>query len=477
MWDDQKKVDCLKVVIQCAKLLNNIELPQFYPEKFVAICDIFDIFGRLVFERIKMLSGKSKFDNIPDTSIRPDMIPDNAKEVCNNWFLKTSIIREVVPRCYVEICLAKCYFFITDTPIKTTLERIAKSIRGVSEPLVAIYLSVFLERIGHKILPNEKTYLMILFENAYIILEQARRIGFPGSSLDDYLSCFDMAIHWIVSSICKNSSASVYEKIMETYISKPQNNMILKYIIMYSPSESIANDATKLFNTIRNMTKPEQIPVLAELAKKFIEVPPALKKLRLEFMTHSWGLSKEVENGVAYMNLVIALTEFAIKYLKIDKVTFLEEIFQKCKAFLVTSEEVQSLLCEALEKLLIKVIGTSSSLKEVLSIDSLIPLFDYFAVGIKKKLCRMVLNTVLKNASIISDAVTAHTIMELGKIVHDSVDFLTSENEIESVGELLKEVIRKIDFGRDLEQQIKFLTQARAIFINFDQVIDIIVLV
>jgi hypothetical protein len=225
------------------------------------------------------------------------------------------------------------------------------------------------------------------------------------------------------------------------------------------------------------MVKLRQVPVLAELAKKFIEAPPQLKKLRLEFMNYSWALSKEIEDGVIYMNLVIALTEFAIKYLKIDKVTFLEEIFQKCKAFLGGSEEVQPLLCEALEKLLLKVIGTSSSLTEVLSIDSLIPLFDYFAAEIKKKLCRMVLNTVLKNASTISDAVTAHTIMELGKIVHDSVDFLASESEIESVGELLKEVMRKIDFGRDLEQQIKFLTQARGIFINFDQVIDITVFV
>eukprot|EP00826_Nyctotherus_ovalis_P052452 TRINITY_DN6644_c0_g2_i1.p1 TRINITY_DN6644_c0_g2~~TRINITY_DN6644_c0_g2_i1.p1 ORF type:complete len:409 (+),score=147.22 TRINITY_DN6644_c0_g2_i1:814-2040(+) len=403
------------------------------------------------------------------------MIPENAKEVSNNWFLKTAIIREVVPRCYVEICLAKCYFFVSDTPIKITLERIAKSIRGVSEPLVAIYLSVFLERIGQKIVPNEKGYLIILFENAYIILEQAKKIGFTGSPLDDYLSCFDMAVHWIVGSVCRNSSPALYEKILATYLSKPPNNMILKYIIMYSPAECVSADAAKLFDIIKAMPKPEQAPVLAELAAKFMVEPPQSKRMRLEFMNHSWTLSKEVENGATYMSLVIALTEFAMKYLKIDKVAFLEEIFQKCKAFLDSSAEIQSVLCEALEKLLLKVIGTSSSLTEVLSIDSLIPLFDYFAPAIKKKLCRMVLNTVLKSASVVSDAVTAHTIMELGKIVHDSVDFLTSESEVESVGELLKEIMMKIDFGRDLEQQIKLLTQARGIFINFDPVIDITV--
>ena len=369
----------MKVVIQCAKLLNNIELPQFYPQKFVAICEIFDSFGQLVFERIKLLSGKAKFDNIPDTSIRPDMIPEQAKEVCNNWFLKTSIIREVVPRCYVEICLAKCYFFITDTPIKTTLERIAKSIRGVSEPLVAIYLSVFLERIGQKIVPKEKGYLMILFENVYIILEQAMKKGFTGVSMDDYLSCYDMAIHWIVGSVCRNCSVSLYESILKTYLNKRPNNMIFKYIIMYTPESVISTDGIRLFEIIQKSNKLDQVPVLAELAKKFIIVPPQMKKIRLEFMNYSWNLSKEVTNAEHYMNLVTALTEYAIKYLKVDKVTFLEEIFQKCKIFLNNSEDIQLRLCESLEKLLLKVIGSYSSLTEVFSIDSLLPLFYYFA--------------------------------------------------------------------------------------------------
>lgn len=64
----------------------------------------------------------------------------------------------------------------------------------------------------------------------------------------------------------------------------------------------------------------------------------------------------------------------------------------------------------------------------------------------------------------------------MNRIVHDTVDFLTSEEEVESVGKLLREVINKIDFGRDLEQQLKVLTQARGIFINFDQVTDLLVL-
>ena len=63
----------------------------------------------------------------------------------------------------------------------------------------------------------------------------------------------------------------------------------------------------------------------------------------------------------------------------------------------------------------------------------------------------------------------------LGRVIHNSVDFLASEKEIDAVGQTLRDIVGKIDFGRDLEQQLKILSEARGIFINFDQVTDLLV--
>lgn len=52
-WNSEQKVKALRIVIQCAKLLADTEVMRFYPSKFVLITDILDIFGQLVYDRLR----------------------------------------------------------------------------------------------------------------------------------------------------------------------------------------------------------------------------------------------------------------------------------------------------------------------------------------------------------------------------------------------------------------------------------------
>lgn len=54
-WDKDDKVACVRIAIQCAKLLNDVATPLFYPQKFVLLTDILDEFGELVHARMKKL--------------------------------------------------------------------------------------------------------------------------------------------------------------------------------------------------------------------------------------------------------------------------------------------------------------------------------------------------------------------------------------------------------------------------------------
>lgn len=52
-WNSEQRVKALKIVIQCTKVLADTDVLRFYPSKFVLITDILDIFGQLVYERLR----------------------------------------------------------------------------------------------------------------------------------------------------------------------------------------------------------------------------------------------------------------------------------------------------------------------------------------------------------------------------------------------------------------------------------------
>lgn len=52
-WNTDQRVNALKIVIQCSKLLSDTSVLSFYPSQFVYITDILDNFGKLVYERLR----------------------------------------------------------------------------------------------------------------------------------------------------------------------------------------------------------------------------------------------------------------------------------------------------------------------------------------------------------------------------------------------------------------------------------------
>jgi hypothetical protein len=87
-----------------------------------------------------------------------DMVPPSAKEVARNWFFKIASIRELIPRLYVETALLKCYSFLTQG--EAALMRLTSMMRGIGDPLVAIYARCYICRVGAQVASTVKTHLM-----------------------------------------------------------------------------------------------------------------------------------------------------------------------------------------------------------------------------------------------------------------------------------------------------------------------------
>ena len=117
LWEKEDKVGCIRIAIQCAKLLNDVATPIFYPQKFILLTDILDNYGQLVLGRMKKLTkqhsgGKIVIEDENDPNIDWTIIPEKCQEVCNNWFLKSACIREVLPRIYLELALVSSLKFM-----------------------------------------------------------------------------------------------------------------------------------------------------------------------------------------------------------------------------------------------------------------------------------------------------------------------------------------------------------------------------
>lgn len=157
-WEKEDKVACMRIAIQCAKLLNDVASPLFYPQKFILLTDILDNFGLLVLGRMKKLTkeysgGKVVIDD-NDQNIDISLIPDKVQEICMNWFLKSACIREVLPRIYLELALVSCHKFMQRRVQQSDLLRLSKMVRGIAEPLCACYTAAYLARVGYSINPD-----------------------------------------------------------------------------------------------------------------------------------------------------------------------------------------------------------------------------------------------------------------------------------------------------------------------------------
>ncbi|XP_048575354.1 VPS35 endosomal protein-sorting factor-like isoform X2 [Nematostella vectensis] len=479
-WESDQRVKALKIAIQCAKLLADTSVIQFYPSKFVLVTDILDTFGRLVYERLHRKSsmftpGSSVPVMLPE-KFTPDQVPQSAKETCRNWFYKIASIRELVPRFYVEIAILKCYNFLTQGEFSQALVRLTKMLRGVGDPLVAIYARCYICRVGILVAPDVKEHLI---ENLYSFITCYKQLqsdtvqntlAVQRLEMHQYLQLYPPALDWVLQCVAHGTPESTLTDILERCKEECNSALLLNSIILAFKPEYITQRALLFTDLIKNCEEagfPKHHLYRSLGLNLIICDPPEEQKLPI--LSEVWKVVMKLKNPGEYISCAEVWVEYPCRHFTKREInTLIGDVIKHMLPDRAFEQFYPQLL-----SIVSKILDNVHDFSVLVSMDKFLPFLDMFQKeSIKVDACKMIMEAFVKyQHEPTTDPMVQNALMFVCKTLHDSVNALTMEDERRVIGNLITGYLKKTDFGRDFEKQLDFYVDTRASFSNLDAVL------
>ena len=482
-WEREDKVGTLKIIIQCTKMLNDVFTPKFYTHKFLLIADILDNFARLVYERILKLSfGSNKL--IDFSNINPTIGTQAAKDVCTNWIYKCCCIRELLPRIYIDISFLGIFKFImTDQELEQKILTISKMIRGISHPLIAFYVSMYLTKITLQLFPKSKQFMYILLTNLskFKLDEQIiKTLNYDNITIDELKKVLDPCVEWVCYCICKNMSGKDFKNLMKVYdLSK--DYFILKGIIIHSPAKYIfSEEYLEYLFACFELYKNEEAVFLCMLVCQKILITDF--PIDSQYIAIMWDKIKSSQNKGLFIDCCGLLGEILIKFHNEDvQDKFFEEVFDIFKTTFSSAattgqdyNEIQTYFAK-FEVFLYGILTKITNYSGILSGDNFLFLLENFTPELKLSICNTIITQIIQQKDKIKDPYLAFSLLKIGRYIHDSVEVFSPPQKKKEVANILINFIYKIDFGIDYETYLNFLTEARAYYTDLEEVIEVLI--
>ncbi|XP_007891938.1 VPS35 endosomal protein-sorting factor-like isoform X1 [Callorhinchus milii] len=477
-WATDQKVKALKIVIQCSKLLSDTSVIQFYPSKFVLITDILDTFGKLVYERI--LSMCASRISVPGASLpdnfSPDEVNETAKETCLNWFFKIASIRELISRFYVEVAILKCNKFLSKVGISETLPRLTSMIRGIGDPLVAVYARAYLFRVGMEVAPHLKDSLNKNFFDFLSTFKQIHgetvqnQLAVQRVEIPIYLTLYSPAIDWILQCIAYKAPEALLTEMMERCKKLGNNALLLNSVMSAFRAEFIATRSMDFIGMIKECEEsgfPKHILFRSLGMNLALADPP--ENDRLQILNEAWKVITKLKNPQDYVNCAEVWIEYTCRHFTKRQVnTVLADVIKH-----LTPDRAFEDAYSQLQSIITKVLYNFHDFAVLFSMEKFLPFLDMFQKeSVRVEVCKCIMDVFIRHQQELTrDPVILNALMHVCKTMHDSVNALTLEDEKRSLAVFISGFIRMVSFGRDFEQQLSFYVEARSTFCNLEPVL------
>ncbi|XP_057871562.1 uncharacterized protein LOC131077967 isoform X1 [Cryptomeria japonica] len=482
-WQQNERVIALRLSIKVARLLSDTSVPQFYPTLFVLVTDIMDTLGSLVWKRIKM---KAEFDD-EGNLIRPlpqnftcNDVPYEAKDTCNNWFYKIASIQELLPRIYLEMAILRCWHFLEENPLHVC-QRLAMMIRGIADPLSSAFARLYLARAAKTLIPYETGFLITSLGDYTAIFQRVLSGNLSikwiksYSEKKMYARLVQPVIEWIVKCIFYHADQEKTIHLLRCFgIQKNDCNQIqnihllsvgVHYFLKQLPASVVSNYAMVLLKLVENAVDHSMAQYMNYrlLGFKLCECGPprefchAILSDVLEVITQYSDLKEHLMVMDVYVDFILQNS------MENELGIVLDNIFDHVKRTGINDTELVSL-----ESVILKLISHFTDITCILSLDHFVDILDVLYGSTRVSVYKNILIHISRNNQTVQDPVTRKILFDVCKVLHDSIDSLTSDDDCRQIAHLVTRFVQLVDFAGDSEKHLSFLIDCRATFGKMD---------
>jgi hypothetical protein len=310
-----------------------------------------------------------------------------------------------------------------------------------------------------------------------------------------YYDLYSPALDWMLQCLAHNNRSSATLSLLLARYKQMGDALTLNHILRnFHPAVAAANCTTfctlireaddkglrrdRLWATLGTsliMTPPPASAVAGvwkevwESVLGMVGPAPTVTDEQAPSSTTTVTTTQHNDNLTAFVNLCEIWVEFPVKYLSQSDVSaMLVTILQRLR----TPDKVYVKYFDQLQSIAEKILLGYPDFTHVTKMDRFHELLDLFSGEHQTQVHKAVLRSFrqLPPGQTVNDPVLIEHVFTAAKTVHDSINSLSFDDERRQVADLLCAFISRVDYGRQVEKQLTFLSDARRAFGNFDRV-------
>ncbi|XP_042336793.1 VPS35 endosomal protein-sorting factor-like isoform X2 [Sceloporus undulatus] len=377
---------------------------------------------------------------------------------------------------YVEAAILKCNKFLSKTGISECLPRLTSMIRGIGDPLVAVYARAYLCRVGIEVAPHLKESLNKNFFDFLLTFKQIHgdtvqnQLVVQCVEIPLYLTLYSPAIDWILQCISYQAAEVLLTEMMERCKKLGNNALLLNSVMSAFRAEFIAARSMDFIGMIKECDEsgfPKHL-LFRSLGRNLALADPP-EGDRLQILNEAWKVITKLKIPQDYINCAEVWVEYTCKHFTKREVnTVLADVIKH-----MTPDRAFEEAYPQLQSIIQTVITYFHDFAVLFSLEKFLPFLDMFQKeSVRVEVCKCIMEAFIKHQQEpTKDPVILNALLHVCKTMHDSVNALTLEDEKRTLASLINGFLRMVSFGRDFEQQLSFYVESRSMFCNLEPVL------